>query len=474
MFVGRKYYLDSLDALWRKNTSSLVVISGRRRIGKSTLVETFAASSKCRFIEIEGLAPDATMNNQKQLAHFCERLAKAAGVPEPRVDGWAKAFDALDSALGHSTGRTVVFLDEISWMGGYDTSFAAHLKNAWDTQFSRRPRLLFVLAGSVSSWIQYNILNSKAFVGRVSLDITLPELSLAECRQFWGAKADRVALREILDVLSVTGGIPKYLQEMDPSLSAAENIRQLCFRPEGYLFKDFDSIFNDIFGKATVKRQLLAALAEGPATAAELSSRLGSSGNGHLSDHLRDLTAAGFIVPGTGRNPETGAPVRAVPYRLRDNYTRFYLKFVEPKAAAIREGLFRFLALEQLPGWDTTMGLQFENLVINNLKVLCSMIGLEGRLVTSAAPYQRLATAKNRGVQIDLLIQTPKSVYLIEINRREYISTTIEQEMQEKVERLSLKRGTSIRTVLVYDGTLSPEIIEDGYFDYLIPAERFF
>ena len=68
MFIGRDYYLGILSALWRKNTSSLAVVSGRRRIGKSTLVERFAALSKCRFIEIEGLAPDKGMTNEKQIA----------------------------------------------------------------------------------------------------------------------------------------------------------------------------------------------------------------------------------------------------------------------------------------------------------------------------------------------------------------------------------------------------------------------
>ena len=77
MFVGREYYLERLDALWRKSVSSLVVISGRRRIGKSTLVETFAARTGCRFIEIEGLAPDKDMTNQKQIENFCACLAKA-------------------------------------------------------------------------------------------------------------------------------------------------------------------------------------------------------------------------------------------------------------------------------------------------------------------------------------------------------------------------------------------------------------
>ena len=473
MFVGREYYLERLDALWRKSVSSLVVISGRRRIGKSTLVETFAERTRCSFIEIEGLAPDKGMTNQKQIENFCARLAKATGSPEAKADSWPKAFDVLEAAL-EGRGKTIVFLDEISWMGGYDTTFAAYLKNAWDTQFSRHPRLILVLAGSVSAWIQENILRSKAFVGRVSLDVTLPELSLPSCREFWGRKAERTALREIIDVLSVTGGVPKYLQEIDPSLSSDENIRRMCFMPEGYLFKDFDAIFGDVFGAAVAKRRILHALADGPASISELSARFGREPNGHLSEDLRDLTTAGFIASSSGKNPETGADVREVRYRLRDNYTRFYLKFIVPKAEAIREGLFRFTSLERLPGWDSIMGFQFENLVLNNMKALCSLIGLEGRLVTSAAPYVRRSGKTVPGVQIDLLIQTPRSVYIVEVKRRLHITAEIQGEVQGKVERLRVPRGVSVRTVLVYDGDLAPEVDEDGYFDYLVPVESFF
>jgi hypothetical protein len=473
MFIGRDYYLGILSALWRKNTSSLAVVSGRRRIGKSTLVERFAALSKCRFIEIEGLAPDKGMTNEKQIANFCERLAKATGLPEAKADSWPKAFDALDAAVS-KTARTIVFLDEISWMGAYDSTFAAYLKNAWDTQLSRKGSLILVLAGSVSAWIQDNILKSKGFVGRISLDVTLPEMPLADCREFWGKKAGHTALREILDVLSVTGGIPKYLQEIDPSLDADENIRRLCFMPEGYLFRDFNSIFSDVFGNAVMKRNLLQQLAEGPSTLTELSGKMGMEANGHVSDDLRDLAEAGFIAPSSGLNPETGAKVRQIQYRLRDNYTRFYLKFIAPRETAIREGLFRFTTMEQLPGWDSVMGLQFENLVLNNLDALCPLIGLEGRLITSAAPYIRRKSASSPGLQIDLLIQTPKALVVVEIKRRRKISSAIELEVQEKIEKLRIPRGKSVRTVLVYDGDLAPEVAENAFFDYLVPVEQLF
>ena len=179
MFIGRKEELDWLEGLWRKPSPSLVVCSGRRRIGKSTLVEKFAERSKCRFIEISGLAPEEGMTDAKQIRNFCEWLAAATGRPEVRADLWPKVFDALyDAVRGRE--RTIVLLDEISWMGGWNKSFPAYLKNAWDTQFSRRDRLVFVICGSVSAWIQKNILRSQAFVGRVSRQIDLKELPPAD------------------------------------------------------------------------------------------------------------------------------------------------------------------------------------------------------------------------------------------------------------------------------------------------------
>ena len=184
------------------------------------------------------------MTNQRQIDNFCERLAKATGKPEAKADCWPKAFDALVAAIS-SRRKTIVFLDEISWMGRYDGAFAGFLKTAWDTQLSLRDNLILVVAGSVSAWIHENIQRSKAYVGRISLDISLPELSLPECREFWGRKAARTATREVLDVMSVTGGVPKYLSEIDHSLSADENIRRLCFDPNGYLFNDFERIFDE-------------------------------------------------------------------------------------------------------------------------------------------------------------------------------------------------------------------------------------
>jgi len=471
-FFGRESYLQKLDALWRKDTSSFVVIAGRRRIGKSTLVEEFAARSKCNFFEIVGLAPDEKMSNQRQIDNFCERLGRYVRRTVPKVDCWAKAFDALDEAL-KGKGKTIVFLDEISWMGKYDDSFAAFLKTAWDTQFSRHDRLIFVVAGSVSAWVKRNIQKSKGYVGRISLDFTLPELPPDKCLGFWGRKADRTATCDILDVLAVTGGVPKYLNEIDPSLSPDENIRRLCYDPDGYLFKDFDRIFDDVFGGSiSAKKRILSMLAEKSASISELASMFGSDPNGHLSENLAELAEAGFIAGSMGKNPITGKTVREVRYRLRDNYTRFYLRYILPKKESIANGFYRYVSLDRLPGWDAIMGLQFENLVLNNIQALASHIGLMGKNVESAAPYFRSGRKTGRGVQVDFLVQLPKCIYVIEIKRKRYIAASIEEEMQEKLNRLKLPRSRSIKLVLVYAGEIDPTLEEDGFFDYLVPAEK--
>jgi len=470
MFIGREDDLTELMSLWRKRTSSLAVVSGRRRIGKSTLVERFADASKCRFVEIAGLAPDREMTNQKQLDHFCERLALQTGVPEVRVDSWGKAFDLLASAL-RGTARTVVFLDEISWMGHYDSSFAALLKDAWDLQFSKRPNLVLVLAGSVSAWIQENILNSKAFVGRISKEIPLAELSLSDCRKFWGKAADRVSDVEVLDMLSVTGGIPKYLEEMDPTLSFEENVRLLCFSPGGYLYRDFEAIFSDVFESETsTKLKVVEVLAEGPASLTELAEAAGLELNGHVSQDLKELCAAGFVASSEGLNPSTGKPSRETRFRLRDNYIRFYLKFIRPKKAAIRSGMYKFKSMENLAGWNAILGLQFENLILNNLPALAPRLGLGSSIVTSAAPYYRKGRRKGEGVQVDLLVQTAKSVCVVEIKRKKRIDESVETEVCEKLNRLKLPRDVSRRTALVYEGALAQAVLDNGFFDYIIPV----
>ena len=474
MFVGRERDLKDLEALWGRDHGVLVTCRGRRRIGKSTLIEEFAARSADRFICIEGLPPRKGMTDAAQRRRFCEKVAEYSRHEMVPAQTWSLAFAQLDEVL--SSGRkTVVLLDEISWLGGYNADFAGYLKEAWDRRFRKHPNLVFVLCGSVSAWIAENILDSTGFVGRDSLDIELKELPPFQCQQMLGPAGERMSTREKVDLLSVTGGVPKYLEDVRPELSVDENVRRMCFMPRGLLFREFDETFNGVFGRrAKTRGRILKMLMAGPKSAAELAEIEGKTPNGSYARALKDLRMAGYVAGDGGLNPCTGEPLREERFRISDNYTRFYLHYIEPRRQMVEKDLFEFSSLEQLKGLDVMLGLQFENLVLGNLQMLFPMLGLESSLVLSAAPYCQRATADRDGCQIDLLIQTQRMLMAVEIKRRREIGHEIIDEVDGKVRKLKFSGNLSLRTALVYEGNLSPSVAADHYFDFLIPAEKFF
>ena len=469
MFIGREGELADLAQLWKKKTSSFVTCRGRRRIGKSSLIEEFARRSDCRFIEIAGTAPQPKMTNADQLANFVAQLALQSDLPRNlSASNWLEAFSLLDMTI-RDRERTVVLLDEVSWMGRYDANFAGMLKTAWDTRLKKHDRLIVVVCGSVSTWISQNILESSAFAGRLSLNLTLEELPLNLCVRFWGEKRSRLAVKDILDVLAVTGGVPKYLEEIDSSVSADENIRRLCFTPEGALVEEFEQIFSEVFEEsASIKKSILRSLSEGPLAAGEIAERLGTERNGHLTRHLRDLEAGGFVAREGGLNPETDKPLKVETYRIKDNYTRFYLHHIEPRIAAIKSGTFMFASLGELQGWSTIVALQFENLVVSHYRELLPFLHIGRQLILSAAPYSRRGTKTREGVQVDLLLQMKSAVYVIEVKHQTRIDSSIEREMREKISRISFAGEKSKRVVLVHAGEIDAKIAEDGYFDAIV------
>lgn len=473
MFFGRKEQLDRFMGLWRKPVPSLVVCRGRRRIGKSTLIKEFALKSGGFYLKLEGLAPDKNMTNAKQLAAFRDQLSAQTGRMVKRLRDWSEAFRELDASLDKD-GRKVVLLDEVSWMGCCDRTFAAKLKVAWDNLLHERSDLIVFVCGSVSTWIKKNILSSRGFVGRIALDAVVPELPLKYCVRFWRGKAGRIDVHDMLDVLSVTGGVPRYLEEVDPSLEADENIRRMCFLPDGYLFREFTDLFNDVISRtAPLKRRILETMAGGHLSGTELAERLSIDRNGHLSEVLGELETAGFIAKANGLNPETGRRSRVDQYRIRDNYTRFFLKYVAPRIPEIEAGVFSFAGVELLPGWNAMMGLQFENLVINNFASLVPLLNLQGKLIVSAAPFRCVRTARGGGVQIDLLVQTEGTVHIVEIKRtRGELGVEVADEIRRKAAMLPVRPGVSVRTALVYDGRLTRGLETSDAIDVFVPASR--
>lgn len=471
MFLGREQELRSLGELLEKPTSSLVACRGRRRIGKSTLFKEFARRERLRFIMIEGLGPRKGQTDADQLRNFGERLmAQTKGRSQRIPTTWMAAFQRLGERLPKQE-RTLVLLDEISWMGRHNPDFPGFLKNGWDDYLKTHDNLILAVCGSVSAWIRNNLLDSATFGGRFSRDIVLKELPLNLCARFWGGRRDDLQTRDLLDVLSVTGGVPRYLEEINPALSASENVRRMCFTPDGPLFKDFSALFSEVFGdNAKVKGDILRTLTGKSLTLCEISDALGVERGGSLSENLDELAEAGFIAKDFVLNPKTWKKSRAVRYRLCDNYARFYLKYIEPNIDEIKDGKFEFEQIPELKNWQTIMGLAFENLVLNHVLDFKESLHLAGAQIRAAAPF--LKPGKD-GVQIDLLIQTDEAMYIVEVKRRKTIDVGIIDDVKKKLRAIRKPRSVSIRKGLIYEGELSPAVRRSGYFDALVDIERF-
>jgi AAA+ ATPase superfamily predicted ATPase len=472
-FIGRLKELESLELLLKKKSASMVVIRGRRRVGKSRLIKEFVSDKKSWIFS--GLPPVQEMTKQRQLDAFSAQISQNLNMPKIQVTDWIEHFMFLgNQAKGQ---KIVIVLDEISWMGSEDPDFLGHLKTAWDLNFSGNSELILILCGSVSSWIEENILKSTGFVGRISLDMVLEELSLAESGEFFGSKRNKISAYEKFKMLSVTGGIPKYLEEIIPSQSAEENIHRLCFQSNGPLFREFDQIFSALFfRRAQTYGNIVKTLAHASLTLDEVSEKLDLEKSGSISRCLDDLELAGFVQEECTWNLATKVESRLKKFRLKDNYLRFYLRYIEPNKDRIVKNLFESKAFMSMPGWESVMGLQFENMVINNLKSLCKILRIDLIEIVNAGPFFQRKTQRQKGCQIDLMIQTKhNTLYVCEIKfSTSEIKGHVIEEMEKKIESLAVPKGFSIRPVLIHVNGVSQPVKESEVFNDIVDFSQFF
>src|SRR6202044_2270699 len=151
----------------------------------------------------------------------------------------------------------------------------------------------------------------------------LQELPLDQCSHFWRSYENKISSLEKFKILSVTGGVPLYLESINPKISAEENIRRLCFRKEGLLFLEFDRIFSDVFRtKAPMYKKIVSSLAQGPKDQASILETIGSEKSGIYSDYLDELVKTGYLARDYTWSLKSGKFSKLSRYRLCDNYLR--------------------------------------------------------------------------------------------------------------------------------------------------------
>ena len=471
-FIGRKTELNELNLLLTKKSASLVVIKGRRRIGKSRLVEEFAKGK--RFIQLSGIPPTEDVSAQSQRDVFSKQLGQQLGLPGLHATDWADLFTLLANQARE--GRVVILFDEISWMGSKDPTFLGKLKNAWDIDLKKNQELILILCGSVSTWIQENIIKSTAFFGRISSYINLEELPLEDCSKFLEVEGFRGPAYEKFKILAVTGGIPWYLEHVQSKFNADENIKNLCFKKNGILVNEFDLIFHDLFTRRSeIYKRIIELLAKSPLEFNDIYQELNYPKSGFLSEYLEDLIQAGFITRDFTWLIKTGKISRLSHFRLSDNYLRFYLKYVAPNKDKIAKDGFYDISMSSLPGWDSIMGYQFENLILKNRTKIKKILEIRSENIVADNPFFQRKTTSQPVCQIDYLIQTRFNLLFaceIKFSKRT-VKVDIIQEMKDKLSKLILPKGFACCPVLIHVNGVDDAVTDSKYFASIIDFSSF-
>lgn len=470
-FIGRHEELSKLIEIARKRSASFIVVRGRRRIGKSRLIEEFSKYFD-KFYSLEGLAPEEGVTAKDQLEEFSRQIAQQFNAPFARYDDWSDALWSVGERL--KTGKILLLFDEISWMGLDEPTFLGKIKNFWDNHLRKNDQLVFVVCGSASAWIEKNILSSTGFVGRISYTLTLEELPLSDCKQFW---PKNISAYEKLKILAVTGGIPKYLEEINTKFSAEENIKRLCFTKGAILVEEFKQIFSDLFlRESPFYKKIVEVLVTGPKERNEICEVLKIDPGGRISEYLTELELAGFITRDYTWDIKSGVDSKLSKYRLSDNYLRFYLKYIDKNLSKINRNSFRLKSLTSLPEWNAIMGFQFENLVLNNKLLIHQALNIKPDEIISENPFYQHKTHRYPGCQIDYMIQTKFStLYVCEIKfYKSAIDTSIVSEVQKKIDSLRYPKGYSCRPVLIHVNGVTDEVIDKDYFASIIDISSFF
>jgi len=468
-FIGRQSELGRLVNLTRKNTASFIVIKGRRRVGKSRLVAEFSKHFK-HYYMFEGLAPEEGVTSAHQLEEFSRQMTRQFKTANVKYEDWSDALWSVGDKI--QSGKTLIFFDELSWMGNNDPTFLGKIKNLWDTQLSQNNELIFVVCSSASAWIEKNLLSSVGFVGRISLILTLEELPLPDCAQFW---PNNISSYEKLKILAVTGGIPKYLEEINVKASAEENIKQLCFMDGGFLVEEFSRIFSDLFlRESAFYKKIVGVLSKGAKNQLEIRKELCADKTdqhyGRIPEYLWELEEAGFIRRDYTWSIKEGEDSTLSKYRLKDNYLRFYLKYIDKNISKIKRGAFAVGSLTSLPEWNTMMGFQFENLVLNNRKIVHNILGVLPDEIVIENPFFQRKTMRAPGCQIDYMIQTKfNSLYVCEIKfSKNKIDSAVIAEVQTKINALTFPKGFSCRPILIHVNGVTDDVVDSDYFASII------
>ena len=470
MFHGREKELQLIHDAIDSKRPELGIVYGRRRVGKSQLLAH--AGNPRNTLYFEGLQQ---ASQKEQLDHFTSQLAEQAKTPKAVASNWREAFEALTHYIARR--KCYVVFDEFPWMAAGRTELVALVKYFWDNHWKKNDRLTMVLCGSIAQFMTRHIVHSQALHNRKTFEFKLDSMPASDARSFFG---DYRSDFEIARFLMVFGGIPKYLEQINPKRTLAENLDRLCFRKNAFFVNEFDTIFKEQFKVARTYSQIVRALAKGSMSREELAKKLKMKSGGGLSDYLETLEQADFVrVNSPVMLGGRGGKTRRV--TLFDEWLRFYFQFVEPNLASIKlnskRGLFDKLGSRS---FDTYCGLAFEQLCLKNLPSILKYMDIDPADVVNVGPFfrqgSRSATkskSKTAGLQIDILIHRRGDVLtLIECKfRTQPLGVSVISEVERKIKLLKVPRKFTVERILLSAGELTRDLEQTSFFHRVIGLE---
>jgi uncharacterized protein len=428
--IGRKAEIELLQEALKADEAELVAIFGRRRVGKTFLIRQ--VYEKNIVFEFTGMK-DVSLG--AQLENFAATLTAMFGLEEPLVApaNWLHAFRALAKLMENRRSRKsrVIFLDEFPWMDTPKSEFLSAFDHFWNSWASRQRRLVVVVCGSAAAWMIQHIVNNKGGLhNRITRRIRLKPFNLAETEQFLKSRRVTSNRYQILQIYMAMGGIPHYLKEIRPGESAAQAIDRICFSPDGLLREEFDNLYPALFDRSGHHLAAIRALADKPGglTRNQLMEACALSSGGNTSKMMDELLQSGFILVyfPFGKN------VREAIYKLNDEFSAFYLKFMENNTAS---GAGSWLQKSATPMWKTWSGQAFESICLKHVPQIKKSLGISGIYVEESMWRYAPKTAGEAGAQIDLVLdRADNCINLLEIKFHKE-TFGLEQSDAERLER---------------------------------------
>lgn len=435
MIIGRKKEQKLLESAFQSGNAQLITVYGRRRVGKTYLVRQFFRKKRCRFFEVTGLQHG---NMERQLAGFYQALSETFfdRAPLTPAPSWFLAFQFLHEQILKNEGKVVIFLDELPWLAAKRSRLMQEIDYYWNHYWSRMPQVILVVCGSSASWIMQKILlNTGGLHNRTTVEIKLNPFSLSETKLFLEHKGVALQESQVLSLYMAVGGVPYYLNYVEPGKSAHQTIQSLFFDQTSPLLGEFDKLFESLFSDAEPFKEIVRILAEKKdgVERAELIKKMETfaGGGGRLTQRLRDLRAAGFIEFSLSWEKKRGEF-----YRVIDEFSLFYLRWVEQDGRR-KVVPHYWLKQSQKPAYYAWSGYAFEAVCVKHIDSILNALDIESALYYGWWRYVT-TTGNAHGAQIDLIIdRTDNALTLCEIKYTEE-PFIIDKHYAERLER-SLK-----------------------------------